>query len=85
MGKFYIISGSLQTILSAPHISTYEDAACEAILLDVNSGVSLAPLMIVSELGFSLHSHPADSDKVFATNLLLKKTGLLNDEGQNYD
>jgi hypothetical protein len=85
MGKFYCISGNLQKILSAPHIESYEDAACEAILIGGKEGVSLAPLIIVSELGFDLHSHPADSDKVFATNLLLKKTGLLNDEGQNYD
>jgi hypothetical protein len=83
MGKFYVISGEIKAVISAPHIEDAEQAACEVLLTCINEHISPAPILIVSQRGFDLHEHSPSEDVVFATNLLLKKTGLLCEPDYN--
>ncbi len=81
MSKYYVLSGEIKTVVSAPHIENHEQAACEAVLSCMTEGVSAAPLIIVSERGFDLHEHGDNEDVVFATQDILKKAGFLFEEG----
>ena len=78
MGKYYIQTGQIKVVLSAPWIENAEEAACEA-LLQYACTLTPAPLIIVSERGFECNLHEHNEDSFFATVDLLKKTGLLDD------
>lgn len=82
MNKYYVLSGMLKMVISAPHIKTREDAAVEACIIHINKhgGVFLAPIIMVSERGFDLMKHDQNEDEAFAMIDILAKTGLLNDE-----
>jgi hypothetical protein len=84
MSKYYVVSGEIRVIISAPHINNHEDAACEAMLQYLQEGVSCAPLIIVSERGFDFHSHGSEEDKVFATNDILIKSGFIFEEEDEF-
>jgi hypothetical protein len=78
VGKYYVISGELQTVLCGNHIACARQAACEAVLMNV--GKQLAPLIVVNERGFDLHSHTENEDVILATIDILKESGLVTDE-----
>jgi len=78
VGKYYVISGELQTVLCGNHIACARQAACEAVLMNV--GKQLAPMIVVNERGFDLNSHTDTEDSVFATINILKESGLVADE-----
>lgn len=77
MAKYYVVSGELQLVLAAPHIGCPRSAACEAILM--NKEKNLAPIIMVNERGFDLHSHNNNEDVVLATVDILKDCGLIGE------
>ena len=77
MGKYYVTSGEVQAVISAPHVKNAEDAACEAMLEYLQEGVNCAPLIVVSERGFSYFEHESAEDRVFHTNDILEKAGFI--------
>jgi len=92
LGKFYVLSGEIKTIISAPHIKTAQQAACEAMLINTRTNFAEAcpaPLIAVSEKGFDLTDHQQGDDFFFATVDILKKAGFNingeDNEGENYD
>lgn len=82
MNKYYVLSGMLRMVISAPYINTPEEAAVEACITYINKhgGIFLAPVIMVSERGFDLMEHDHNEDEAFAMIDILGKTGLLNDE-----
>ena len=75
--KFYVTSGKMQETLLA---SDAEEAACHCttdFYVNNENGNGLAPLIAVSERGFSYFEHEFGEDLIFDTKDILRKCGLL--------
>lgn len=73
--KFYVTSYYFQVVIGGPHITSAEQAACEAYLHKYKGGTQVSPLTIVSERGFEYTTHDHEEDRVFDTCDILTKAG----------
>lgn len=74
MAKYYVVSGELEVVIAGPHVVSPKDAACEAIMMFREK--TLAPLIVVSEIGFNLFNHKDAQDSVFSTVEIAKDCGI---------
>lgn len=82
MGKYYVRSGQVRAVISAPHIQSPEDAACEAMLTYLQEGVNVAPKIAVSQRGFDLFNHDINEDVIFDTEEILVKSGFIFEDDE---
>jgi hypothetical protein len=75
--KFYVSSHDFQIVVAGPHVASAEEAAIEAFLMHYKEGITISPLIIVSERGFEYFEHEHYEDKVFDTCDILKKAGFI--------
>jgi hypothetical protein len=80
MAKYYVVSGKLKVVISGPHITCARQAACEALLMFRDH--RLAPLILVNQRGFDLHSHNENEDVVLSTEEIAKEAGILEDRSE---
>lgn len=80
MAKYYVISGKVKTIISEKSINDPREAAKEAMLRHLQTGVKVAPLIIVNEIGFDLSNHMQDADYIYDTEEILEEAGFFEAE-----
>jgi len=73
--KYYVVSNEVRHVVGGPHITSPREAAKEAMLQCFQEGVCIAPVIVVSERGFSLYEHGDDEDDVYSTEDILKEAG----------
>ena len=81
--KFYVMSGNINVAVAGEHIRVPRDAAREAMLSHFKDGVSIAPVIVVSERGTDVFEHELEEDMYFNTEEILIEAGF--EFGDNSD